>query len=77
MNIKSLILAFTLLQSATACVNASEAEKEAAKGCTLAGTSNLVEKSIVILSIRTDAKLEIEDSAYTAKQRNFYFKKRD
>ena len=75
MNIKSLILAFTLLLSATACVNASEAEKEAAKGFTLEGTSNLVEKSLIILSRITDAKLEVEDSAYTDKKGGFSFKK--
>ena len=75
MNIKSLILAFTLLLTATACVNASEAEKEAAKGFTLEGTSNLVEKSLVILSRITDAKLEVEDSAYTDKKGDFSFKK--
>jgi peroxiredoxin/uncharacterized cupredoxin-like copper-binding protein len=75
MNIKSLILAFTLLLTATACVNASEAEKEAAKGFTLKGTSNLVEKSLVILSRITDAKLEVEDSAYTDKKGDFSFKK--
>ena len=75
MKLKSLILACTVILSATACVNASEAENKAAKGFAVEGTSNLAEKSLVILSRITDAKLEVEDSAYTDKKGNFSFKK--
>lgn len=71
--IKSILFALTVLLSATACVNASESETKGGKGFAIKGSSNLTPKSLVILSRITDAKLEVEDSAYTDKKGNFVF----
>ena len=46
---------------------------EGAKGYKIQVTSNLAEKTLVVLSKITDAKLEIQDSAYAAKDGAFKF----
>ena len=46
---------------------------EGAKGYKIQVTSNLAEKTLVVLSKITDAKLEIQDSAYAAKDGAFNF----
>ena len=46
---------------------------DGAKGYKIQVTSNLAEKTLVVLSKITDAKLEIQDSAYAAKDGAFNF----
>lgn len=46
---------------------------DGAKGYKIQVTSNLAEKTLVVLSKITDAKLEIQDSAYAAKDGAFKF----
>ena len=66
MNIKNLLLSLTIILSATACVNARD-NAALGKGFTLNITTNLPDKSLVILSRITDTKLDIKDSAYVKK----------
>lgn len=72
MNWRNILLAFTVIWSATACVNAGQNE-ENRSGFSFSASTNLAEKSLVVMSKMTDKKLEVVDSTYVTKGK-FEFK---
>ena len=64
MNWRNSLIAFVLVWSATACVNAEQGEKIGKVGYSIEVNTNLEDSSLVILNKITDTELVTLDSAY-------------